>query len=94
MNLSVQRTTSHPIFIHTSHAANRQGNNHRIMETLPTVYKDGSGAVSGRISAGFSSHGSGLGMIFHPRFLGSRPRNLSVLVSGLVFHPWISEISH
>jgi len=33
--------------------------------------------------------GSGLGMIFHPRFLGSEPRNLSGSVSGLVFHPWI-----
>jgi hypothetical protein len=31
--------------------------------------------------------GSGLGMVSHPRFLGS----VSFLVSGLVFHPWISN---
>ena len=38
--------------------------------------------------------GSGLGMVFHPRFSGSGPRNQSGSVSGLVFHPWISEINH
>ena len=35
--------------------------------------------------------GLGLGMIFHPRFSGSGPRNQSGSVSGLVFHPWISN---
>ena len=40
------------------------------------------------------SAGSGLGMVFHPRFSGSGPRNQSGSVSGLVFHPWISEINH
>ena len=34
----VQRTTSRPIFIHASHAANRQAINHRIIKTLPAVY--------------------------------------------------------
>jgi hypothetical protein len=41
MNLLVQRTTSHPIFIHASHAANRQAINYAlaiIIETLPIVY--------------------------------------------------------
>ena len=37
------------------------------------------------------STGSGLGMVFHPRFSGSGPRNQSGSVSGLVFHPWISD---
>ena len=44
------------------------------------------------------SAGSGLGMVFHPRFSGSGPRNQSGSVLGLVFHPvdiqWISEINH
>ena len=40
------------------------------------------------------SAGSDLGMVFHSRFLGSGPRNQSGSVSGLVFHPWISEINH
>jgi hypothetical protein len=34
----------------------------------------------------FGPAGSGLEMISHPRFSSS--------VSGLVFHPWISEINH
>jgi hypothetical protein len=38
--------------------------------------------------------GSGSGMISHSRFSGSGPRNQSGSVSGLVFHPWISEINH
>ena len=42
--------------------------------------------------------GSGSGMIFHPRFSGSGPRNQSGSVLGLVFHPvdiqWISEINY
>jgi len=48
--------------------------------------KDDSGVVSGRIFVGLD-----LEMIFYPRFLGSGPRNLSGSVSGLIFHPWISN---
>ena len=40
------------------------------------------------------SAGSGLELVFHPRFSSSGPRNHSGSVSGLVFHPWISEINH
>jgi hypothetical protein len=35
--------------------------------------------------------GSGLGMIFRPRFSGSGSGLVSGSVSGLVFHPWISN---
>ena len=35
--------------------------------------------------------GLGSGMISHPRFLSSGPRNQSGSVSGLIFHPWISN---
>jgi len=38
-----------------------------------------------RVSS-FAGSGSGSGMISHPRFSGSGPRNLSGSVSGLVFH--------
>jgi hypothetical protein len=38
--------------------------------------------------------GSDSGIISHPRFSGSGPRNPSGLFSGLVFHLWISEINH
>jgi hypothetical protein len=38
--------------------------------------------------------GLGLVWIFRLRFSGSELRNLSGSVSGLVFHPWITEISH
>ena len=48
---------------------------------------DGNGAVSGLA-------GSDSGMISHPRFSGSGPRNQSGSVLGLVFHPWISKINH
>ena len=37
------------------------------------------------------STGLSLGMVFNPRFSGSGPRNQSSSVSGLVFHPWISN---
>jgi hypothetical protein len=35
--------------------------------------------------------GLGSGMISDPWFSGSGPRNLMGSVSGLVFHPWISN---
>ena len=50
--------------------------------------------VWGRYPRVSGSMGSGLGLVFHPRFSGSGPRNHSGSVSGLVFHPWISEINH
>jgi hypothetical protein len=40
------------------------------------------------------SAGSGLGMVSHPQFLGSISGLVSGSVSGLVLHPWISEINH
>ena len=49
--------------------------------------KDGNGSVSGQISAGFRFCGFGLGMISHPRFSSSGPRNLSGSVLGLVLSP-------
>jgi hypothetical protein len=53
--------------------------------------KDGSGSDSGWISTVSGPVGLGLGMISHPRFLGSVLCLVSSLVSGLVFHPWISN---
>jgi hypothetical protein len=52
---------------------------------VPT--KDGSGSGSGGYPRVSGPAGLGLGMIFRPRFSGSG----SGLVSGLVFHPWISN---
>ena len=53
--------------------------------------KDGNGSGLGRISVGFGFCGFGFGMVFHPRFSGSGPRNQSGSVLGFVFHPWISN---
>ena len=62
----------------------------------------GGGAVSdelgvrmatGQVRIGYSQVSdladSGSRMIYHPRFSGSGPQNLSVSISGLVFHPSI-----
>ena len=56
--------------------------------------KDGSGAVSGRISAGFGSRGFGFGDDFSPTVFGfGAPKPI-----GFGFPPvdiqWISEMSH
>jgi hypothetical protein len=56
------------------------------------------GRTTGRFRVGYPQVlglvGSGSGMISYPRFSGSGLQNQSGSVSGLVFHPWISEINH
>ena len=55
------------------------------------LYKDGNGSGLGWISTGFGFCGFGFGDGFSPMVFGFGPRNQSGSVSGLVFHPWISN---
>jgi hypothetical protein len=60
--------------------------------------KDGNGAVSGRISAGFRSSGFGFGLEFLPTVFGFGSMKLIGFGFGSGFSPvdiqWITEISH
>jgi hypothetical protein len=60
--------------------------------------KDGNGAVSGRICAGFGSSGFGFGLDFSPTVFGFGTPKLIGFGFGSGFSPvdiqWITEISH
>jgi hypothetical protein len=64
----------------------------------PPTSKDGNGAVSGRISAGFGSSGFGFGLDFLPTVFGFGAPKLIGFGFGFGFSPvdiqWITEISH
>ena len=76
----------------TSHSqTNRLNNDHGVTERLRRAgHKDGNGAVSGRISAGFGSCGFGFGDDFSPTVFGFGAPKPIEFGFGFV-HPWISN---